>query len=140
MQYHINKDSHSFEVKAKFIGALDSEIKNCHATSRVILAKLLAVTTSNVVLSAVNPALRKVTCAHHQQLQRIRPAFTVDKNSKRGLVISFLNGWKMPLQGLAVLPEPQGGHEHHLGSNHTKRRAVAYMGKPFKRSNISSNV
>lgn len=30
----------------------------------------------------------------------------------------------MPLQVLAVLPEPQGGHEHHIGSNHTKRRAL----------------
>jgi protein-serine/threonine kinase len=27
----------------------------------------------------------------------------------------------MPLQELTVLPEPQGGHEYHLGSNHTKR-------------------
>ncbi|KAI3573753.1 kinase-like domain-containing protein [Fusarium oxysporum f. sp. albedinis] len=30
----------------------------------------------------------------------------------------------MPLQGLAVLSKPQSGHEHHLGSNHTKRRAL----------------
>jgi protein-serine/threonine kinase len=30
----------------------------------------------------------------------------------------------MPLQGLAVLLEPQGGHEHHIGSNYTKRRAL----------------
>ncbi|EXM14090.1 HAL protein kinase [Fusarium oxysporum f. sp. vasinfectum 25433] len=30
----------------------------------------------------------------------------------------------MPLQGLAVLPEPQDGHKHHLSSRHTKRRAL----------------
>lgn len=39
-------------------------------------------------------------------------------------LISPSSCWDMPLQRFTVLPEPQSGHEHHIGSNNSKGRAV----------------